>query len=114
MLGVPIVRQRPDVLAPPVRKPLAIEASPIVSFYGLVVGVLGSDRVPLAGARVELPALRLYTNTDSEGRFSFAGVPGRQSSKKLLVKARGREIAVTVDQPTSSGEPFAVELDLSD
>lgn len=114
ILCVPLYRLRPEKRAPLVRKPLVVEVAPVTTIYGQVVGVLGSDRAPLAQASVELPGLQLHTNTNSEGRFSFATVPGQPVQTRLLVKARGRETSVTVDRPTSSSNPFAVEIDLSD
>jgi hypothetical protein len=114
MLCVPLRRLRPLNTAPLVRKPLVIQATPVTSLYGLVVGVLGTETAPLAQARVELPALHLHTSTDPDGRFSFASVPGQPVSNQLFVKARGREKTVTVDQATSRSNPFTVEIDLSD
>ncbi|MDQ5824430.1 MAG: DUF4255 domain-containing protein [Chloroflexota bacterium] len=114
MLCVPLRRARPSKATPLVRKPLTIEAAPVSSLYGVVVGVLGTERAPLAEARVELPALHLHTSTDREGRFIFATVPGQPVSTRLFVRARGREKTVTVDQLTSTSNPFTVEIDLSD
>jgi len=112
ILCLPLYRVRPETLAPLVRKPLVVEAAPVGSLFGQVVGVLGADRAPLGQATVELPALQLHADTDSKGRFSFSTVPSGKAQLQLVVKARGRERTVTVDRPTSSTDPFLVEIDL--
>jgi hypothetical protein len=113
LLCLPLCRQRPEPETRLVLKPLVIQAAPVVSLDGLVLGVLDSEEAPLAGARVELPALQLYGSTDAEGRFSFPTVPGGDIPKELVVKARGRVLAVTLDRPTSSRDPLVIRLDLS-
>jgi hypothetical protein len=92
-LRVPLVYERPSIPAKLVRQPLKIQASPLVSLHGLV---LGPDKTPLTDCRVEIPALHLSTSTDYKGRFCFPGVPGEGASR-LLVKAKGRELPVMCD-----------------
>jgi hypothetical protein len=93
LLRMPLRYDRPEVKAKVVRQPLKIRGAPIVSFYGLL---LGPGETPLPGCRIEIPTLHLWANTDYKGRFCFPAVPG-EGSKQLLVKAKGRELAVTSD-----------------
>lgn len=92
VLRHPVSRERQT--APPrrVTRPLSLEASPMTVLEGRVEGPGG---VPLANARVELPALARAAETDSTGRFRFAGVPANGGGRELRVSARGHEISVT-------------------
>ncbi len=53
--------------------------------------------MPLAAATVELPSLQLAVTTDWRGRFAFPPVPADPPVKRLVVRARGRELAVDAD-----------------
>lgn len=94
ILRMPLRCERPEVKAKVVRQPLKIRGAPIASFHGLL---LGPGETPLAGCRIEIPTLHLSASTDHKGRFCFPAVPG-EGSKQLLVKAKGRTLAVTSDR----------------
>jgi hypothetical protein len=109
LLRVPFSFERPAAPAKLVRHPLKIQAMPVASFYGLV---LGPDETPLSNCRVEIPSLRLSTSTDYTGRFCFPCVSG-EGTNKLLVKAKGRELAVSSDRNyPDSGAPLVINFSL--
>jgi hypothetical protein len=91
---VTVLRQERPVPAPRLVRQLRVESSGLVSLAGTVVG---PGDLPLAGAQVELPALNLAAETDWRGAFAFAAVPGQPPVKHLVVRARGRELAVDAD-----------------
>lgn len=90
-----------------VRGPLTVQGAPVRSLHGIV---LGPGETPIAGASVELPALQLRGHTDTRGRFAFATVPGGSQSFQLVVKARGSQQSVLVEQSTSEKEPLAIRF----
>lgn len=96
VLRVPLIRERPEELAPPVRTELIIKNASLRPLTGRVIG---PGNIAIMGARVELPALHLSTATDSRGRFQFAAVPSEPPIKRLRVNAKGRTISVSVDRP---------------
>lgn len=108
VLRVPLRLERPQPPSKLVRRPLVIHAVARSSIHGLVVG---PGDVPVAGARVELPALRLSERTDTKGRFCFPTVPAEPGAKALRVKAKGRELSVTAELPTPDGEPLVIHFD---
>jgi hypothetical protein len=113
-LCVPLYIERPEPVTPLVHGPLVVRGSPVTNLYGVV---LGPGDIPIVGASVELPALQLRAHTDARGRFHLSNVPGELPGSQgiqLLVKAKGRVQSVTVDQPTSDGEPLAIRFDLFD
>lgn len=91
-----------------VRKPLVIRAAPVTSLKG---AVLSLDDVPIAGAVVEIPILRLFSRTDAEGRFSFPTVPASPAVNLLRVRAKGREFDIEIDRSFSDGEPLLIRFD---
>jgi hypothetical protein len=97
VLRVPLLRERSEErLVPLVRTPLVVKSAAICSLSGVV---RGPGDIGILGARVELPALNLFTATDLRGRFHFATVPSEPPVKVLRVKAKGRTISVPVDRP---------------
>lgn len=100
ILRLPLLRERPEPEAKLVRGPLKVQSSPVVAFYGLL---LGPDDVPLSDCKIELAALNLSTRTDYKGRFSFPTVPAA-GNKELLVKAKGFELAVCTEQNYPNSE----------
>lgn len=94
MVCVPLQQERPEPPVKLVREPLKVQTSPMVAFYGLL---LGPGDVPLSGCRVEIPALSLATRTDHKGRFHFPSVPAA-GSKRLIVKAKGSQLPVNSEQ----------------
>src|SRR5262249_2297050 len=106
-LRVPFTYERQPVATKLVRQPLQIQVTPTVSFYGLL---LGPEGIPLSDCRVEIPALNLSTSTDYKGRFGFPLVPG-EGTKKLLIKAKGRELSISTDASyPDSAEPMVINF----
>jgi hypothetical protein len=93
LLRVPFSYERAPLPTKLVRQPLQIQIAPTVCFNGVV---LGPEGIPLSDCRVEIPALSLSTSTDYKGRFGFPLVPG-EGTKKLLIKAKGRELSISTD-----------------
>jgi len=108
VLRMPWRRERP-VETILVREPLKIQSSPVMAFHGVL---LGPGDVPLSDCRVEVPALGFSTSTDHKGRFYFPNVPS-VGPKKLLIKAKGRELPVNSDDNhPDSGTPLVVHFNL--
>lgn len=97
VLRAPLLRERSEQkLVPLVRTPMVVKSAAIWSLSGFV---RGPGDVAILGARVELPALNLFTATDLRGRFHFPTVPSEPPVKFLRVKARGHTISVPVQRP---------------
>lgn len=109
VLRVPFRHERPEKLAPLVKQPLVVKQLPLRSLEGRV---LGPENVPLMNARVELPSLDLFTNTDSKGRFHFSSVPDAPGAKLLRVRARGQEFSINTEQADSDEDPLVIHLQL--
>lgn len=101
-------RPRPEPDVRYVRQPLVVRSAPAGTLVGIVHG---PNSVPLAGARVELPALQRSTYADASGHFHFATVP-LDPPLQLIVRAKGRVHHVTVDRPTSVTDPLIITLAL--
>ena len=111
ILRMPLRRERPERETKLVLEPLKIHSSPMMAFHGLL---LGPGDMPLSDCRVELPALGLSASTDHKGRFHFPGVPA-EGPKKLLIKAKGRELPVdSEDNHPDSRTPLVVHLSLTE
>jgi len=100
ILRQPLRQERPEPQSKLVRQPLTVKTSPVIGLHGQL---LGPGDLPLADCRVEIPALRLSSSTDYNGRFYFPAVPA-EGTKRLLIKAKGRELAVSREEnyPDSS------------
>ena len=109
VLRVPYNVEQPEKIAPPVLEPLIIKESGLSTLSGQV---LGPKDIPIMDARVELPALQIYTNTDSKGRFRFATVPADPYPKLLRVRAKGQEFSINTEQAASAGKPLVIHLRL--
>ena len=107
VLRVPLQLERPEPTAPLVRVTPVVRQSPMQSLHGLVCG---PGDVPVMGARVELPALHLSTNTDSQGRFHFPAVPSDPPVKFVLVRAKGQEHSVAAERAIIDGELLLIRL----
>lgn len=99
-------RDRPEPEIKYVRHPLVARATPVASLEGVV---LGPGDIPLVGARVDVPGLTTRTQTDAYGRFSFSMLPAEPPVKQLRVRAKGRELQVTVEP--SSDQPIVIHFD---
>jgi hypothetical protein len=111
ILSLPLRVERPAPPAPLVRQAIQLQAAPVTSLAGVV---LGPGDIPLAGAIVELPALRQSRYTDHKGQFLFPMVPAEPAEKKLNIKARGRERSVTISLPAEASTPLVIHFDLFD
>ena len=100
------VKARPESVAKPVHA-VEVNTSPVTSLQGVVVGP-GDLRI--AGARVEIPALRLATSTDSRGQFEFSLVPSALPNT-LRVRAKGKTHSVVADAVNSDGGPLVIQFD---
>ncbi len=101
------VRQHRDILPTKfVTHPLVLQPSSIRPFTGLVVG---PNERPIMGAKVEVPALHLSTETDFQGQFQFSGFPS-DSAVTLLIRAKGQEVEVATDPKDVKSKPFIVSL----
>lgn len=108
VLRVPLKIARPVVIAKPVTQRLEIMSSPMVGLFGMV---LGPGDIPLAEARIEIPALRLSAVANYQGRFSFAGLP-EQGTKILRVRAKGRILIVSCDENyPDQAAPLVIHFD---
>jgi hypothetical protein len=110
-LRVPLRKDRTQPPVKRVRAPLVVQVAPVISLYGVV---LGPDDLPIMGAAVTIPALHTSTRTDSQGRFSFQTVPGGNGTGELHIRARGREMSVTVEEETSKETPMVIRFDAFD
>jgi hypothetical protein len=109
VLRVPFIQERPEKLAPLVRKPIVIKHLALRSLEGQI---LGPEDIPLMNARVELPALELFTTTDSKGRFHFSSVPAMPGARVLRVRAKGQEFSINTEQAGSEEDPLVIHLQL--
>lgn len=109
VLKVPLRRERPEPAAKLVRVPLVVRHSLMRPLYGFV---LGPEDVPIAGARIELPALQLSTRTNSKGRFDFPAVPAEPKVTLLLVKAKGKVLSVNPAEIAAEGKPLLIRFQL--
>jgi hypothetical protein len=107
VLCVPLRRERTEPETKLVLVPLEVRQAAIVDLWGTV---LGPGDVPLMGAFVELPALHIRTRTDAKGRFRFAAVPRESDAWHLLVKAKGRQFEVVVEQNGAEGKPLTIRV----
>lgn len=76
---------------PLVSRELRIEVAPLRPLAGRLTA---PGDLPLAGALVEMPSLRLATRTDADGRFVFGAVPADRDAHDLRIVAKGREFAL--------------------
>jgi hypothetical protein len=111
VLRVPLPRTRSRPPTPLVRQPPTLVEAALTNFYGLLLGPGG---YPVAGAQVELPALNRSTRSDPRGRFQLDGVPIAPHAKQLTIQARGRTLAVLIEQTGSPSEPVGITFHLAE
>jgi hypothetical protein len=110
VVKLPLRKELPARPAKLVRRPVVVEVSQTASLHGVVTG---PDDVPVPGALVEVPAVRLATRTDTRGRFRFARVPGNGAGVRLRVTAKGRQ--QIVDTGNSRREdPFVIRFSMEE
>jgi hypothetical protein len=103
---VALLRDEPPAsTAKLVTRSLRIDGAGLTRLDGTV---LGPGDVPVAAASVELPALQLTVQTDGRGRFVFARLPAQPSVKHLVVRARGRQLAVDAD--LAAAAPLVIRI----
>jgi hypothetical protein len=88
---LPVRRERAEPNVRRVRFPLVTHTVPNEVLLGRVVG---PGDVPIPGALVELPSLKLSTRTDARGSFRFPLVPSIASIGRLEVRAKGEVLQV--------------------
>jgi hypothetical protein len=110
VLRVPFRHERKEQIAPPVRFPVTLQQAILESLQGRV----SLNQIPLASAKVEIPLLKLYTQTDANGKFRFASLPSEPEDKVLLIRAKGREFSVSTGDATRRGNLFLIDLKLED
>jgi hypothetical protein len=109
LLSTPVRVERPERRVPWVRKPLAVQGSPLRPLAGVV---LGPGDVPIIDAFIRIPALRATTRSDARGRFRFPAVPSGLPTE-LLVRAKASEFPFTIASPPDA-EPVVLRLALSE
>lgn len=102
---------RKELEEPPVKlvREAVFTASPMSVLHGVV---LTQDDVPVARARVDLPALDASTITDSKGRFAFPRVPSEPPTRLLHVSARGRQVTYEADAVASPEDPLVLRFEI--
>lgn len=96
LIRVPLRLFREAASAPRVLRPPELRHRSIRTLRGMVMGP--ADQ-PIADARVEIPAARLATQTDSRGRFFFGGVPSGLGATAFRVQARSRDSVTSLELP---------------
>ncbi|MEZ4870569.1 MAG: hypothetical protein R3C14_55075 [Caldilineaceae bacterium] len=109
IVRIPLPRERTAVTAPLVRQAADTQEVATTIFYGLLVG---PGATPLAGARIELPALYRSARTDAQGRFQFVGVPVAPYAKHFRIITRGHELEIDFTETGSATEPVVITIDL--
>jgi hypothetical protein len=92
-LTVPSQRALPTSRTRPVLQPLGITATALASLSGWV---RTPDGIPIAGARVEVPAIDRRSRTDADGRFRLDSIPSAATALRVRVTAKGHEAWATV------------------
>ncbi len=110
-LRVQVRRERAEPAVRRVHFPLVLQMAPPEALNGCVVG---PGDVPIPGALVELPALKLSTRTDARGWFRFPLVPSAESLGGLEVRAKGEVLQVGAEALAPKGAPLVIRLPLKE
>lgn len=110
MLRAPVRRTRTQGAGGP---PVRVRTLHLGALRRTLAGVLlAQDDRPVAGARIDLPALDQTTMTGADGRFRFASVPSA-GTISLQVQARGM-VALYEVPASEAGAPIPpLKIDLS-
>ncbi|WP_224248375.1 carboxypeptidase regulatory-like domain-containing protein [Hyalangium gracile] len=108
-LSVRREREEPHIRR--VRFPLVTQTVPNEALLGRVVG---PGDVPIPGALVELPTLKLSTRTDARGGFRFPLVPSRASIGRLEVRAKGEVLQVGAEALSSEEGQLVIRMPLKE
>jgi Pvc16 N-terminal domain len=107
LLDVPLRQERPMPAVGLVRQPLIVSTAPLTAFRGIV---MGDGDIPLSGARVEVPAMRLFAVTDRKGVFHFDALPAGRPIQ-LVVHAKGKALPFTAaGHRVSQDSPFVIQF----
>ena len=104
-LRLPLRRERRTPQPKLVRQRLVVQSATLVPLRGVI---LGPEDIPIAGARIEVPALNLSTSSDGHGRFVFPSLPGGDTPTTLRVIAKGKELTLAVR--AASDEPLVIHF----
>lgn len=110
-LKMQVRRERPEPNIRRVRFPLVTQTAPNEVLLGRVVG---PGDVPIPGALVELPALKLSTRTDARGGFRFPLVPSRESIGRLEVRAKGEVLQVGMETLSAQEGQLVIRMPLKE
>lgn len=109
IITAPVRLERVEPELPLVRVPPVVQGTPVVSFFGRV---LGPQDIPLANIAVEFTPLQLSTRTDNKGYFHFAGIPGGSDSVQLRLKGKGKVLDIAVKPSSSAENPAVIHWDV--
>lgn len=110
-LRLPVRRERAEPGFTRVRAPLVIHTSPSEALLGCVVG---PGDVPIPGAVVALPTLKLSTRTDARGYFRFPFVPALETLGGLEVRTKGEVLHVGAEALAPAERPLVIRLPLKE
>ena len=108
VLRVPVRRERPEPEISYVRVPPKVRANPIQHIHGLR---LGPGDFALGGRAVELIGSSLSATTDAKGHFRLAYVSENVAPRRLHVVAKGHDLEMTVQEPSSESTPLVIRFD---
>jgi hypothetical protein len=104
-------RERAEPNVRRVSFPLVSHMIPNEALLGRVVG---PGDVPIPGALVDLPALKLSTRTDARGCFRFPLVPPLESIGRLEVRAKGEVLHVGAEALTAEAGQLVIRMPLKE
>lgn len=107
VLGVRLTRERPEERAPLVSSAPTVVGTPAITLTGWIIG---PGNLPLAGARVECPAVSRVVQTDGRGHFRLSGLPAAPPAR-LLVTAKGQQLWVETEPAAGAAAPLVVRFD---
>jgi hypothetical protein len=110
-LRLPVRRERAEANVRRVSFPLVTRMIPNEALLGRVVG---PGDVPIPGALVDLPALKLSTRTDARGCFRFPFVPSLETLGRLEVRAKGEVLQVGAEALTSEAGQLVIRMPLKE
>ncbi|QQR43605.1 carboxypeptidase regulatory-like domain-containing protein [Myxococcus xanthus] len=112
-LRVPVRRERAMPVIHRVLFPATPHATPTPA-EALLGCVVGPGDVPIPGALVELPTLKLTTRTDAKGCFRFPSVPPVATLGRLEVRAKGALLELGPEVLAAEPQPLLIRLPLKE
>lgn len=107
VLRVPLQWARPQPPVKRVRHPLTVQPAPLVGLRGRVVG---PDDIPLADAVVVVEGLDAIAHTDRGGNFYLGTLPASPANQRVRVRAKGKELIVDTQLPTTDDQPLLIRF----